>query len=218
MATTTKTPPKPPPVPTVADAERVICDLEKRKADLLEQRAADDRVLGACSYQAHAHGTKEAVDELDRVTENILRHDTELRSINAAIAEATERVKQAQAIEAQAADRAQALQLRKVLKDMRDTGEACDVALALLVEAGNRLSTSLDAIHAAGFSHPHHQQLLSMAERATVTKLGELPWKRAFPVLPPGQRTSFARFISEWEHMLQNAIAAKLGEKETEVV
>jgi hypothetical protein len=86
------------------------------------------------------------------------------------------------------------------------------VALALLVEASNRLSASLDAIHAAGFSHPHHQQLMSMAERATVSALMELPWKRAFPVLPPGQRTSFARFISEWERMLQNAIAVKLGE------
>jgi pyruvate dehydrogenase (quinone) len=64
---------------------------------------------------------------------------------------------------------------------------------------------SRDRIH-------HHQQLLSMAERATVSALMELPWKRAFPVLPPGQRTSFARFIGEWERMLQNAIAAKLGE------
>jgi hypothetical protein len=120
----------------------------------------------------------------------------------------------AQAIEAQAADRAQALQLREVLKDMRAAGEACDVAVSLLVEAGNRLSSSLDAVHAAGFSHPHHQQLLSMAERATVSALMKLPWKRAFPVLPPGQQTSFARFISEWERMLQNTIRAKLGEAE----
>jgi hypothetical protein len=55
-----------------------------------------------------------------------------------------------------------------------------------------------------------------MAERATVSALMKLPWKRAFPVLPPGQQTSFARFIGEWERMLQNAISAKLGEKETE--
>jgi hypothetical protein len=91
----TKSTTKPPAVPTVADAERVLADLERRKAALLEQKATDARALGACSYQAHAHGTKEAVDELDRVTEDILRHDTECRSLEAAIAEAAARVDRA---------------------------------------------------------------------------------------------------------------------------
>jgi hypothetical protein len=45
---------------------------------------------------------------------------------------------QAQAVEARKAERAKAGELRAVLKDMRAAGEACDVALALLVEAGNR--------------------------------------------------------------------------------
>ena len=74
----------------------------------------------------------------------------------------------------------------------------------------------VDEIHSLGFSHPTGAQLLTFGERATVAALMELPWKRAFPVLSPGQRTTFARVIGEWEAMLQNEIARRLGATQNE--
>jgi hypothetical protein len=213
MATATKTLPKPPPDP-IADAEAVIADLEKQRQILLDERAADDVDMSHVAYAAHARHEPEANRQLDEIVERCIRHDQRLREVDAALVTAKSVLQEAQAVKARKAEHTKADEMRAVLKDMRAAGEACDVAVSLLVEAGNRLSSSLDAVHAAGFSHPHHQQLLSMAERATISALMKLPWKRAFPVLPPGQQTSFARFISEWERMLQNAIAAKLGENE----
>jgi chromosome segregation ATPase len=195
----------------IEKALALVDELETKKAQHIakaEKLAAerDEIALGAFT------GNDKSRKRVDEIHTTLAKHSSELAALDSALKSAHQRVADLRAVEAQAADRAQALQLRVVVKEMRAAGEACDVAVSLLVEAGNRLSSSLDAVHAAGFSHPHHQQLLSMAERATVTKLMELPWKRAFPVLQPGQRTSFARFIGEWEHMLENEIARRLGE------
>jgi flagellar biosynthesis/type III secretory pathway chaperone len=157
-------------VSTVADAEAVLADLEKRKAGLLEQRAADDRAMSAISYRAHAHADREAVDKLDAITEDILRHDIALKSINAAIVEAGERLKAAQAAEQQA-------QAREVAKELLARADAVAVHAAELdsanmarIAAARAISEELQKMralaHGLGVFVPSEQQFLSLGERA----------------------------------------------------
>src|SRR5213592_2172077 len=112
--------------------------------------------MSRVAYAAHARHEPQACAELDEITERVIRHEQRIKEVDAALVTARNVLEQARASERAAAEHKAAGELRAVLKDMRVAGEACDVALALLIDASNRLSASLDAIHAAGFSHPHH--------------------------------------------------------------
>jgi hypothetical protein len=217
MATTTKQTTKPQAVPTVSEAERVLGDLEKRKAGLLEQRAADDRALNACSYQAHAHGAKEALAELDRVTENILRRDTALKSINAAIVEAAERVKAAQAIEAQAAHREIAKELLARAASLTTLAQTLDDANAVRVEASRAIAEELTQMrslaHEIGLHAPSHEQYLALGSRAEQTVTMATPWAREIGEhLPPNQRRTHVSYLVQWSDAITQAARAVMGD------
>jgi flagellar biosynthesis/type III secretory pathway chaperone len=204
--------------PTVADAEAVLADLEKRKADLLEQRAADDRAMSAISYRAHAHADREAVDKLNEITEDILRHDTALKSIDAAIVEAGERLKAAQAAEQQA-------QAREVAKELLARADAVAVHAAELdsanmtrIAAARAISEELQKMralaHGLGVFVPSEQQFLSLGERAERTVLMATPWSRVAERIAPGERRTHSSYAQPWRDQIVKAAGALLGDKQ----
>jgi hypothetical protein len=203
-------------VSTVADAEAMIADLEKQRKILLDERAADDVDMSRVAYAAHARHEPEANRQLDDIVERRIRHDQRIREVDAALVTAKSVLEEAQAVEARKAERAKAGELKAAIDRMKLAGQTLDDVLIVLVEAGAELHAAVDQIHECGVSHPHHQQVLSLGERALVTALQQTIWARAFHVLAPREQTRFSDFISQWERMLQNEIARRLGEKQNE--
>jgi multidrug resistance efflux pump len=151
-------------------AEKTLVALRSKRDAVVAHGVGLGEERGKISFAAHT-GDAAARKRLDKLNAEIALHDSELRSLDAAIAEATERVKQAQAAEHAKAERETAAELKAAVADLRVAGQTLDDALAVLVGAGGELHAAVDKIHALGCSHPHHQQVLSLGERALVTAL-----------------------------------------------
>jgi len=213
MATTKQTAtPKPPAIPTVSDAERVIADLEKQRAILLEERAADDTDMSRIAYAAHAHHDPEATRQLDEVTERVIRHEQRLKEVAAALETAKRVLAQAQAVEARKAERAKAGELKAAFERLKLAARMLDDALAVLVEAGDEIHTAVDTLHVAGWDHPTGQQALSFGERAIRTAIMQTMWSRCVERLAPNERVSFSHVVSQWQQVFER----RLGELQKE--
>ena len=190
-------------------AEKVLHDLEAKQADLAASRASDESEMASVSYEAHT-GNEKAAAKLEALRERALRRDLELKNIASAIQVAKERVALAQAEEAKAEQRRVAMEIQRLTKELREAGKLADEGLAMFLDATNAMHHIVSRFSTFGLGNPSAIQFVSLGERATRTVLMETAFKRAFEVLPPGQRQSFASFTAEWAVMLDKATSAKL--------
>src|SRR5262249_41453638 len=198
-------------------AERVIAELEAKRAALVAARADDDRQMGSVSYRAHAHGDPEANDQLNGFVENTLRHEQQIKSIDAALVVAKQEHAAAVA-NAQAADtRRVAKEVRGLLKSLREAGSICDEALSTFAGGSEAMGEIVAKMNALGFNHPSAQHLQSLGERAIRSMLVQSIFARSFETIAPRERQNFNEFVSRWCVSLEREIAARLGEaKQTE--
>jgi len=190
-------------------AEKVLHELEAKQADLTASRASDESEMASVSYEAHT-GNEKAAAKLETLRERALRRDLELKNIASAIQVAKERVALAQAEEAKAEQRRVAMEIQRLTKELREAGKLADEGLAMFLDATNAMHHIVSRFSTFGLGNPSAIQFVSLGERATRTVLMETAFKRAFEVLPPGQRQSFASFTAEWAVMLDKATSAKL--------
>jgi hypothetical protein len=96
----------------VEQAEKTLVALRSKRDALVAHGDELGEQRQHVAYGAHT-GDAGARKKLDTINREAVLHDSELRSLDAAIAEAAERVKQAQAAEVQAANRQKAEAARK---------------------------------------------------------------------------------------------------------
>jgi folate-dependent tRNA-U54 methylase TrmFO/GidA len=96
----------------VEKAEATIKSLEDKRQHLVQKATELDREQQLISFAAHT-GDAKARTRLTEINSAVATHSAEMKSIEAALIEATARAQVARAGEALAADRAQALQLRE---------------------------------------------------------------------------------------------------------
>jgi hypothetical protein len=137
-----------------------------------------------------------------------------MEALLAAAAEADQRLAAARAAEAQAANRAVALQIKQVVADLKEHGEVLDDALADLVTAADNLKECFDRLARLGVSSPRHEQLAVMANLSILTALGQTPWRRYFQTLAPRERKNFAAVMAAWCENLTRDADRRLGETE----
>ena len=70
----------------VEAAEKILADLQSKCDRIAALREADDRELGAVSYQALAAGDRDAANKLEAIKDRATRRDIELKAIRSAIA------------------------------------------------------------------------------------------------------------------------------------
>jgi len=196
----------------VADAEQTLVELEQKRAKLVEARTKEDAQMANISSQAHARGDHEANDVFTAIIDRAMRHDAEIRSIDAAIARAKEVLAGARQAEAAATSRKSAVELKKHADALRAYAQTCDDALNVLLGAGDQMGAQLNEIHRLGCANPSHSQLFSLGQRAITTVLMRSPWSRAFSPITPAEKTRFVDFVGTWERMLANEIARRQGE------
>src|ERR1700737_1248005 len=157
--TTKQQQPPPPAIPTVADAEQVLADLDAQRRHLAAARAADDAEMSKHAYRAHALCELGATERLDEISKRAIERDQRLRELDLAIAEARERLAAAKAAEARAVDQARAEEARKLVDELAEVFPYIDKHLAAAANALIAINDGITKLHQAGFAFPSDSHL-----------------------------------------------------------
>src|SRR5262249_4139586 len=200
------------------DAQKIVDDLEVRRADSAAQPAADQREIESIALAAHT-GDQRAAAKLETIRERELRRQLDLTGIDAALTAAKRNVEAAKADEA-AAEMKRCAREARVIVDRIDSlfaSAASDFrkAMAALTPADKRI----EELHQLGFQYPTAVQLRANVVYALETCMTALPkylWdelsRGGLRYPSPGQRRTFSKFWTDMSANLSREIANRLGE------
>jgi GNAT superfamily N-acetyltransferase len=200
-------------------AEKTLHDLRAKR----EAAVAHGHSLGEertkLAFGAHT-GDQAARKRLDKINVEAALHDSELRSLDSAIAEATARVERARQAEAQAQGRGVARELLKRAASLTALAQTLDDANAVRTEASRAIAEELQTMrqiaHGLGVFVPTEQQFLSLGERAERTTLMEMPFHRIAERLSPNEKRNHSSYAQPWRDQIVKGCAALLGDKQEE--
>jgi DNA repair exonuclease SbcCD ATPase subunit len=204
----------------VEKCEAIITELRRKRELLIGRghRLGEERTK--LSFSAHAEADKTAQKRLDTVHDELGRFESELKSVDEAIAEAEKRRVAAQAAEAQAAAKAEADEARKLVKEIGECFPYLDRHLTEAARALIAIHDGIAKLHQAGFAFPSEAQLRLGIAAIIQTWAHNLPrsWhdqlRDGMQFLPPHQRKTAISYWAAIEPSLQNAIRQRLGEAE----
>jgi hypothetical protein len=202
----------------VEQAESTLATLRQKRGQLVAHGHSLGEDAGKISYSAHT-GDQAARKRLDKLNAEITLHDSELRSLNAAIAEATARLEKTRAAEAHAESREVARELIKRAAALVVQAQSLDDANSIRVEASNAIRDELMEMralaHGLGVFVPSDEQFLALGMRADMTAGMKTPFAREVAEhLPPNQRRDHMSYVSQWRATIAKGCAALLGETE----
>src|SRR5205814_312151 len=118
------------PSEDVSKAERVIAELRGKREAMIAHATEVANERSALAYAAHAGDDSKARGRLNEINRELAVHDSELRSLDAAIAEASKRLEAARQAEALAADRKLAAEARKIAAEVGERFRRADKHLS----------------------------------------------------------------------------------------
>jgi hypothetical protein len=204
------------------DAEHTLSNLQQKREALVARghRLGEER--GKISFAAHASDDAKARKRLDEINRESALHDSELRSLDAAIAEAAERVKTAQAAEARAVDQARAAELSAHVDELSQIPAYIEKHLTDALRGLIAFERGVAELHQKGVMFPSDIQLRLGMTAVLGTWLQQLPklwWNEIAAGLrfrAPNERKSALSYWAQIEPSLRNAIAQHLGKPESE--
>jgi hypothetical protein len=203
----------------IEQAEKTLAGLKQKREALVAHGHSLGEAQGRISYSAHT-GDKAARAKLDKLNGEAALHDSELRSLDSAIAEATARVERARQAEAQAQGRGVARELLKRAARLVELAQSLDDAAAIRVECSRVIAEELAQMrqlaHGLGVFVPSEQQFLSLGERAERTTLMEMPFHRIAERLGPTERRTHMSYVQPWRDAIAKGCAALMGEGKRE--
>jgi hypothetical protein len=171
------------------------------------------------AFGAHT-GDAAARKKLDTINREAALHDSELRSLDCAIAEATKRVERARQDEERAANRQQAEEARKHVDELAKCFPYLDRHLAEAARALIAIHDGIAKLHQAGFAFPSDHQIRIGIASVLQTWAHSLPrsWhdqlRDGFEFLAPGRRQTAIQYWNAIEGSLSNSIRQRAGEAE----
>jgi hypothetical protein len=181
----------------ITKAEQVLADLNAKREALVARGHELAEQQQEISFKAHT-GSKSERAKLDEINSHLLSHDYELRSIDAAIAQATKNLAAADQAQAHAQERENALALRAKVDEFVAHAIALDDALTAVSKEATALEETLKEIHLLGCSFPSRAQLDALGTRALKTAIMETPFRREFEHLAPRERQTFPALVGDW--------------------
>lgn len=201
----------------IAKAEQTITALEDKRRQLVERRIVLNYEMQQTSYGAHT-GDKAARLKLDKLKAEQAVFEGEYTSIEAAIAEARQRLAQAQQAEVSVADRAKAQQIIELNAKLKEQLDDADAAFLDAIESVLTARALLQEMHGLGVGSPTDQLFRINAVAAIKTAIQKLPepWIRDFEYsrLAPSQKKNFKDIANGWFTQIANQTAARLPKKE----
>jgi hypothetical protein len=203
------------PAEQIAEATRVLDTLKAGRVKLAERAAECAEACKALAYSAHAMHDAEASRDLSAARAEALDVDQRLCEHDHAIVEAERRLQQAHEVEAEAADREEALALRKAVRDFVDAARRVDHALSMLAADGHALIDAHAQMTRLGCQFPSGAQLESLGHISLRAAIMSTPWARTVETVPPGQRSRTFRVLAEgWAANIEaNNIRQRLAEQ-----
>jgi chromosome segregation ATPase len=203
-------PAAPSPAQQIAEAEKIINELERKRSACVAKVAELTERRKQIAYSAHAAFDAEASREIGDVRADLIAAEHQVVELDAALVTARQRLQQAEAERAREADKAEARELRKALTEFVDAGRRVDHALELLARDGHALTDALRKIHT-----PSSAQMDSLGMLCLRTAIMQTPWARSVETVPPNQRRSFRSLIEGWAANIENNnIKPRLNESE----
>jgi hypothetical protein len=192
-------------------AEQVLADLNAKREALVARGHELAEQQQEIAFSEHT-GSKKERAALDQINSELLTHDYELKSLDAAIASATKKLAAADAAQARAQEMENALALRAKVDEFMQHAIALDDALTAVSKEATALEDTLKDVHVLGCSFPTRAQLDALGARALKTALMQTPFRKEFEHLPPGERQSFTKLVGIWcDRMEANFVAPHIG-------
>jgi chromosome segregation ATPase len=197
----------------VEAATKTLNSLMDQREQLLGRSARLTSDRQALAYAAHT-GDAKAKERLRKLNEESITHNAELESLDAAIAEATQRLATVKDAEVQQADRAQAAQLRDKLAKFKELGEVLDDCFVDFKSAAIEMKQVVDEIHRLGCATPDDQLYEVNCDLAFKTAVQGTPfWSQDFPALRSHERKTFRSLVAAWASSIEANIERRLGEQ-----
>jgi tetratricopeptide (TPR) repeat protein len=203
------------------DAEHTLNNLRQKREALVGRghRLGEERAK--LSFSAHAEADKAAQKRLDTLHGELGRFESELKSVDEAIGEATKRLAVAERAAARAADRERAEEARKLVKELGECFPYLDRKLAEAANALIAINDGIARLHAAGFAFPTDAQARLGITAIIQTWAHRLPrsWhdqlRDGFEFLAPGRRQTAVEYWAQIQASLDNQITQRLGKTES---
>ena len=206
----------------ISKCEKILGDLQDQRDALLGRIRTLGQQREQVSYAAHT-GSKDAKAKLDRINIEASTIGHDIVSIEAAIAEANKRLKAAQLVVDQEADRVKAEQFYAQARGLKtafvENGINAGDALSDFVGSVLEMKQQRDDMEALGVTAPHSRQFLVNVTIAIKTALQTLPQPyvnelQNWSLLLHPARRSFKDITADWEVMIDRQIADRLPKKE----
>jgi hypothetical protein len=175
------------------------------------------------AFGAHALGDTKARKRLDEINRESALHDSELRSLDCAIAEATTRVNHARQAEARKVDRQKAAALQRHVEELAAVPAFIDEHLAAALSGLLAYDRGVAELHNKfGVAFPTDIQTRLGMVAVLATFLQKLPptWFNEIAggmrYLSPAQRKTASSYFAQVEAGLRTAIKQRDTERETE--
>ena len=196
---------------SVADAEKTLSGLQRKRDASVARGVELGEERSKISFAAHADGDQAARRKLDKAAV----HDSELRSLDAAIAEAAARVEKAKATETQS--RQKSWRASCSADALVQYAQSLDDANTIRVEMSRAIADGLLEMRSlaqeAGLHVPSHDQFLALGSRAEHTAgMLTLFAREIAEHLAPNQRRTHMSYIAQWRDAIAKAAAALAGE------
>lgn len=194
-------------------AEATIAKLTEKRSVANTRMSEIARERSAVSYSAHVDADPAAQKKLAALTAETVRFDSELASIDDALATAKLKLETAQRAEQIAETKKAAKAAQQNYKWMIDAGKQITEhaqALAMLLD---EVKQRAEANHGLGQPFPSSMQIISMLSRGISTLILTLPIRNfEHSFLPPNQRIDLGRAVADWGNTgLKNLDAAWSG-------
>jgi hypothetical protein len=186
----------------IEKAENILRDLRaKREAAVAHGHSLGEQRV-QLAFGAHALGDTKSRKRLDEINRESALHDSELRSLDCAIAEATARVERARQTEQQAAAQEKAGELRKTIAELAEVPAYIDRHLAAAAKGLLALEMGFKQLREQGVKHPDDMRVGLDVVRCINTWAMQLPrnWhsklRDEVRFLAPAERRDFYSFTA----------------------
>jgi hypothetical protein len=208
---------KPKPGTAIADAEREVMLAKDVVAGLIEQRRAIEQTaparqaeMDSISYAALVEHNKAAQSRLAEIHVLAGRHSSELAAIDAATAEARQRLAEALARVEREAERDNAREVLRHFEDLKANLLEVDEAAKMLAVAYERAEVSHRAILRAGCEKIGHQTFWALVQKSVKWTLRPLPAIGEFQA--PNSRVEMGKMVDSWGKTYTGWAAPRLGD------
>src|SRR5262245_38585996 len=134
----------------IEQCKNTIQNLDAKLARVKQRSAEISAERDASAFAAHAAGDAKARGRLDKLTDDALRQNHEMASLEAALKTARQHLAEAEHAEATAADRAKAQAAHKLVSELSDAAVYLDKHLEAAAKALIAIERGVNELHELG--------------------------------------------------------------------